>query len=173
MATLEAIVGKSQGVYDEGIKVIQDMTGWNKIETGNEEVVCFRRPNDTDFDTFKADLFIDKAPQAVARYCWENWPAINTELQEEDIESFERIKAINDDVCVFRPVTKAKGIVDGRYMTVGGCFLDLGNNTYAMVGSSLDDDSEFEAPAGKVKGELKLSVSLYEPAAGDANRTHL
>jgi hypothetical protein len=171
-ARLQEIVGRAQSVYEEGIKVIQDMSGWTKIDSGNEEVVCFRRPNDTSFDTFKAEYFVDKAPQAVARYTFEQWGVLNAELQAEDIESFDCVKKLNDDVSIYHGITKNKGPVDGRSLIVSSIFLDLGNNTFAVVGSSVEDES-IALPGGKVRGEVILGVALYEPVAGDATRTHV
>jgi hypothetical protein len=172
MAELADIVASAQTVYDEGIKVIQDMTGWNKIDSGNEEVFCFRRPNDTDVDTFKAEMFVDKPPRVVARYLFDNWSALNAELNEEDIESFPMVREYNEDVRLYHVITKDKGVVNGRSFLGSACFLDLGNDTIAVVGNSLEDPA-FPCPEGKVRGEIKLAITLYEPAAGDATRTHI
>jgi hypothetical protein len=172
MAELEEILPKCQTVYDEGIKVLQDMTGWTKIDSGNEEVTCFRRPNDTDFDTFKAELFAEKPPRATARFVFENWTALNMELNEQDMESIEVVKSFNDDAKLYFITAREKGIVSSRTFLVGGIFLDLGNDTFAIVGTSVEDPA-FPNPEGKVRGEVRLSVTLYEPAAGDANRAHV
>jgi hypothetical protein len=39
---------------------------------------------------------------------------------------------------------------------------------YAIVSSSVD--SEIPVPEDHVRGEMKLSVQLFEPVADDANR---
>ncbi|MEE4248601.1 MAG: hypothetical protein V2I33_24750 [Kangiellaceae bacterium] len=63
------------------------MTGWNKIESPNEDIRCYRRPNEeTNFDTFKADFVIDKPPATVANYMFANWETVNTELSQEDLD---------------------------------------------------------------------------------------
>ena len=64
---LEKYIMKAQATYEAGLKVIQDMTGWNKLDTNSTNVVCYKRPNaDTSFDSFKADVFFDRSPAAVA-----------------------------------------------------------------------------------------------------------
>jgi hypothetical protein len=148
------------------------MTGWNNVDSGSEEVYCFRRPNDTDFDTFKADMFVDKPPQAIARYIFENWGAINEEFNEEDVEEFKEVKRLNEDVAIYQVLTKPHGVVSGRQLLVSAVYLDLGNSTYAIVGVSIDDP-DYPCPEGKVRGELRMGLNLFEPAAGDTNRTHM
>jgi hypothetical protein len=57
-------------------------------------------------------------------------------------------------------------------MIASGIYLELGNDTYAMIGTSIDDP-EFPAPEGKVQAQLHMGLNLFEPVAGDVNRTHL
>ena len=83
---LEEYILKAQATYEAGMKVIQDMSGWNKIETNSTNVVCYRRPNsDSSFDSFKADVFFDRSPAAVANYMIKNWGSLNVELQSDDM----------------------------------------------------------------------------------------
>ncbi len=61
------------------------MAGWTKVEAESTEVSCFRRPSeDSSVDTFKAELFYEKAPNAVSRYIYENWGTLNHDLQPEE-----------------------------------------------------------------------------------------
>ena len=63
---LEDYLAKAQATYDAGMKVIQDMTGWEKIESNSTNVVCYKRTNeDSSFDSFKADVYFDRPPAAV------------------------------------------------------------------------------------------------------------
>ena len=63
------------------------MLGWTKIYDNND-VRCYRRPNDiSDVDTLKADGIIDRPPEAVAQFCFDNWCELNREIDSDFIES--------------------------------------------------------------------------------------
>jgi hypothetical protein len=66
--------------------------------------------------------------------------------------------------------TKPKGLVSSRDMILFSAYLDLGNDTYAMVSHSVESD--IPVPADHVRCDMKLAINLFQPAAGDANRCH-
>jgi hypothetical protein len=50
-------------------------------------------------------------------------------------------------------------------------FLELGPSTFAITTTSIDVDS-IEAYPDTVRGEVKMTVHLFEPIAGNEERTH-
>jgi hypothetical protein len=66
-------MAKAEKTYERGLEQIQDMLGWTKI-TDNESVICYRKPNpDTDFDSLKVEMFVEKSPQVSCEYVHSNW----------------------------------------------------------------------------------------------------
>jgi hypothetical protein len=147
------------------------MAGWTKVEADSTEVSCFRRPSeDSSVDTFKAELFYEKAPNAVSRYIYENWGTLNRELQPEEFSAYEVLSTFNEDARLVYSSMKPKGPVDARDTVAFNAYLDLGDNVYAIVSTSVDSDRP--VPADTVRAEMKIALHLFEPVAGNAERTH-
>lgn len=62
------------------------------------------------------------------------------------------------------------GPVNGRELQTIGILLELGDNNFAEVGTSIPMDRPVRE--GFVEATLSYGVTLYEPVVGDANRTH-
>ena len=168
---LEEYLTKAQAVYEEGIKVIQDMTGWDKLDYESATVTCSKRFNEeTSFATLKADMFFDKPPATVARYMFDNWGDLNIELNPDDINIYRREAQLNEDVQVWYAQSKPIGPMQARDFVLCSCYLDLGNDTIAIVQNSVDSD--IPVPEGTTRADCKVFVHLLEPASGDASRTH-
>jgi hypothetical protein len=53
-------------------------------------------------------------------------------------------------------------------------WLDLGENTYAICGTSIEDPiPNIPAPEGYVKASLEIAVYIWEPLGDDIHKTHL
>jgi hypothetical protein len=164
---------EAQTAYETGIKVLQDMTGWNKIESPNEDIRCYRRPNEeTNFDTFKADFVVEKAPEAVANYLYANWEAVNTELSQEDLDgAVIKLADMGDKAKVIQGKLKGAGPFQPRQITNCLFHLDLGSNTHAFAGVSVPSNAAI--PEGCCEGRFRYFLQLMEPVAGDATRTNV
>ena len=172
-AKLNEYIEKSQEAYLRGIEVMQDLTGWTKLKENNG-VIGYTMPNtDTNFNSLKVEMFIDKPPKDCARYVYDNFGALNKEFEADDMEQFEMVKEINENVRLFNVKIYPKGPVSSRFLTTCGVFLDLGNDTYVQVGTSVDQTwFGVETPEGCVHGHLTMAVYVWEPIAGDASKTH-
>jgi hypothetical protein len=54
----------------------RDLAGWKKIKQVNNATV-YRRPNDfSNFDSIKAEMYLDLPPTTVSEYLWENLETI-------------------------------------------------------------------------------------------------
>ena len=168
---LEEYLAKAQTVYEEGIKLIQDMTGWDKLDYESEKVTCSKRfVEETSFATLKADMFYDKAPETVAKYMFNNWGDLNLELNPDDLEEYRRTATLNDEVHLWYAKSKKIGPIDPRDFAICSVYLNLGNDTFAIVQNSVDSD--IPVPEGTTRADCKIFVHLLEPASGDSARTH-
>ena len=165
-----AAIAQTQERYDEGTKLMQDMTGWDKIAS-SDDVTCFKRLEEASgFAYFKAEFYVDQPAEKVARHLYENWGKINSELQPEDFVDGGVIGKQSDDVQVKKTQLTAKGPVSARELHFTWVFLPLGEGTFAIAGSSVP--TGLEPSADHVLADARVLVVTFEPAAGDANRTH-
>ena len=81
-------------------EMYRDLNAWKKI-VESEGVTCSRRPNShSDFDTFKADVYLDKSPAAIARYLFDNNESLQERLNGEIMESSQIVNRIADNVKI-------------------------------------------------------------------------
>jgi hypothetical protein len=79
-------IDKSQVAYEKGMTVLQDFNGWTRIKEANGVSGYIRDSDGTAHKTFKADFFVDKPPKWTARYIFENFPSLNMEFNDDDLE---------------------------------------------------------------------------------------
>ena len=149
---------------------MQDMTGWDKIAS-SDDVTCFKRlEEESGFAYFKAEFYVDQPPEKISRHMYDNWGKINQELQPEDFVDGGTIGSQSGDVKVNKTQLTAKGPVSARELHFSWVFLPLSEGTFAIAGCSVDTGV---APAADhVLADARVLVVTFEPAAGDANRTH-
>jgi hypothetical protein len=94
-------VQRAQTAYALGLEVMKDVNGFTKIYEGNEVTGYTRANAQTNFNTLKVEYFVNKPPQAVSRYLFENYAALNEEFQEEDIDFFKVVHRFNDNIWAF------------------------------------------------------------------------
>jgi hypothetical protein len=59
-------------------------------------------------------------------------------------------------------------------LTTIAVWVELGEDTYAICGCSIDDpEPDVEEPAGYIKAELIQAVYIWQPLGGDATKCHL
>merc|ERR1712038_1137680 len=96
------------------MEVMMDMSGWDKIKEANG-VMGFTRPSgESDFKTFKAEFYVNKPPNWVGRYIFENFPELNREFQNDDLEHIIEIRSINENMHVHEVAVKPIGPAYGR-----------------------------------------------------------
>jgi hypothetical protein len=145
---------------------MQDLYGWTKLREHNGVSAFSRESETSDFKTFKGEYYVDKPPNQASRYVYDNFPALNEEFGSDDVEYFQLVKRINDNMqtmaCSFNP----KGPVSGREMETISVYLDLGNGSYSDISVSINDD-EPPRKQGNVRAVLELGLTLYDPVPGE------
>jgi hypothetical protein len=81
------------------------------------------------------------------------------------------LQTFNENMRTIEVRIAPHGPTSPRWSTAVNCFLDLGDNTYAFTGHTVD--LGHAKPEGYVAAEMKVGFHLFEPAAGDPNRTHI
>ena len=173
MADLDwnTIIATTSERYETGIARMQDMTGWEKCGTGSDDVTCFKKFDEaSNFALFKAEMYVDKPAELVGRHFYDNWGAINVELQPDDFVDGGELGKQSDDVKVRKFQISAKTAVSAREFHHSWIWLPLGNGTFAIAAYSCD--TGVAPDADHVLGDANYIVMLFEPAAGDVNRTH-
>ena len=167
----DSYIKEAQGSYETGITLIQDMSGWDKIQTKNEDVVCMKRLQEEEsIAALKAEFYVDKSAEQISRYLYDNWLEINAEMQGKDFGGAESIGKHSDDVGLLRMRLKPKGPVSPREMQFVWVYLSLGEGTFAIAGRSVD--TGIAPAADHVLGEFKTYLMTFEPVAGNSNRCH-
>ena len=147
------------------------MSGWDKIDTSGGAVTCFKRyEENSSIAYFKCELFLDKPPSDAARYTFDNWIEINRELASSELEHIERLGAQGNDVIAYFGRAKPQGPVSGREAHIASVFLELQDNTFSIISTSVD--TGLPPKEGYVIADLKLSLHTFEPIADDVTRTH-
>jgi hypothetical protein len=66
--------------YERAVEVSQDLSGWNLIGELNG-IFSYSRPTPgTDLLTLKINFFVDKPPEFISKYIFDNWGDINQEF---------------------------------------------------------------------------------------------
>ena len=148
-----------------------DMSGWDKIKEANG-VMGFTRPSgESDFKTFKAEFYVNKPPNWVGRYIFDNFPELNREFQNDDLEHIIEIRSINENMHVHEVAVKPIGPAYGRELQTVGVYLPTGENQFTEVGVSVTKQNPLRP--GYCEAELIFGVSNYAPVGDDTNRTHV
>merc|ERR1711862_434290 len=107
--------------------------------SSTDKVTCFKRFEEgSSLAYFKGEMFCEQTPEKTARYIFENWGALNEEIQGEDFKDFGKALIHSDDVYVGRQGVTAKGPVSARESQCIMVFLSLENNTYAIACTSVE-----------------------------------
>lgn len=78
---------------------------------------------------------------------------------------------MTDEIKVWHLVTPPKPLISKRDFVLTNIFLELGNDTFAIVDNSIETDIPVAESA--VRGDIMIELMLFEPAAGDSSRCHL
>jgi hypothetical protein len=87
---------------------------------------------------------------------FDNWKEINLELSHETMQDCEEVKRFNENAVVYHFYAKPKGPTSPRDMVVFFCFLTLSEDTFAIVGNSVESD--IPVPPDHIRGEMKLNL---------------
>ena len=151
--------------------MMQDMTGWDKLGASTEEVTGMKKFEEESSIAFmKIEFYVDKPAETVARHFYDNWGKINSELQPDDFIDGGDIAVQGPDVKVRRTQLTAKGPVSAREVQHSFIFLPLSEGNFAIAGCSVD--TGIPPAADHVLADARVILMTFEPAAGDANRTH-
>ena len=148
-----------------------DMSGWNKIKEANGVMGFKRESKDSDFCTFKAEFYVNKPPEWTGRYIFENFPALNEEFQNDDLEHIKELRSINENMHVHEVAVKPVGPAYGRELQTVGVFLPTGENQFTEVGVSVEKTTPLRN--GYCEAELIFGLSNYEALGDDNSRTHV
>ena len=170
-AFLTVYIEKAKGAYEQGLQVLQTDEGWTKIQEENDVVGFTRETEGSNINTFKCEFYIDKSPQVVSRYYFENIGSLNLEFQSEDVESFEVTKEINEDLHFFYYSLHPNGPVSGREFESLGMYIQLGEESFCQVGCSID--TGLAVKEGYSRGDLVFDLLICEADSVDSNRTHV
>ena len=168
--SLEEYVEKAKVAYEQGMGLINDMSGWTKFSEGNGIVIYYRAPEDSDLRAIKVDYYVDKPCTEVAKYCFHNYHDLNMEFSPGDFEYFNIREKLNENMHIHDVAINSIGPINGRELQTVGILLELGDDNYAEVGTSINMDRPIRE--GYVEAVLSYGVTLYEPVINDANRTH-
>ena len=118
--------------------MLNDMTGWKKLNDV-DGVTGYEKPSDgIEFRTYKADFYINKPPKATSRYVFDNYAELNVELNPEDMEYYREKEKINDNMKIHEVCLGPKGPVYGREISTVSIYLELGDDTFAEIATSIE-----------------------------------
>ena len=168
---MQAWVQKAQEAFGMANEMYRDLNAWKKIHE-TEGITCSRRPNsNSDYDTFKADVYLDKSPSALARYMFDNNESNQEQLNGEIMESSKIVNRIAENVKIVHSKIKGKGPVSGRDLVTISLLFEIEAGTQVIVTTSIDHD--IPAEEGVTRADLVVDMVMIEPVAGDAKRAHM
>jgi hypothetical protein len=167
----EEFIEKAMTAYEEAVAAYQKLDSWTKIDA-EEGVHAFTQAQENGFDALKVEMYIDKPPQAVSNFIFNNWNRIIVETVGDLIDFSDVIHRFNDTAVLYKEkLNSPVGIVDPRILVNFHVHVPTSETTFANVITSVDH--AIEEVAGCVKGDTKYHLHLCEPVGDDATRTHL
>jgi hypothetical protein len=105
---------------------------------------------------------------------FDNIEEIKHQLESENLQTFEKINELNEDVKLFKVQLKGKGPIASRFLTSILCWFELEDGVYGMSGCSIENAIPDQAmPAGCVRGNLMLTVYIWKPHGDCKDKTLL
>lgn len=168
---MQAWVEKAQNAFGMAQEMYRDLNGWSKI-LEKEGVTCSRRPNTTsDYDSFKADIYLDKSPATIAQYLFKNNESKQLTYNSDIMESAKVVNQISDAVKIVHSKIKGKGPVQARDLVTISLMFPFEGDSQIIVTTSIDHDIPVEE--GSLRSDLTVDMVMIEPIAGDSSRAHM
>ena len=147
------------------------MSNWNKISDVSGIAGSYKEDPESDVRVFKVDFYIDKPPKDVARYVCMNYTELSLEISPQDFDHFVLLHKHDENIRSHHCVAKGIGPVAARELITSAVFIELGGESYADCTCSVDNGMPVRE--GCVRAEMLCGLQLFEPAAGDDQRTHV
>lgn len=167
MAELESYLPLAEQAMDQANKLYGDL-GWNVIDSQGNFTVS-TKPTDISIDALKVEYFFDKNPVAVCRYIFDHY--IELHASNDVVEFYREVKRYGPDAFGAHMRLKGNAVVTPREVTPFICYLQLSENTAAFVATSVDFPG-VTVGEDSIKANLDFALFLFEPVAGDLNKSH-
>lgn len=165
-------INKCRDVYGQAVSDLKNISGWTQVTESDDVIVSSMQNADSDFKSFKAEVYFNKPPSEVSRYCYDNWPELQKEFQGKEFPTFDVIKKYDENVMTTYAVIHPGAPVSNRLSLHVYIYLPIADTTQAIIGTSVPMP-DIPTPPNHVLDDLKMGVSIFEPVAGDENRTHM
>mmetsp|Transcript_10127 Transcript_10127/g.19881 ORF Transcript_10127/g.19881 Transcript_10127/m.19881 type:complete len:209 (-) Transcript_10127:130-756(-) len=169
MAGIDSYLAEAEHAMEEANKLYSTL-GWNVLESeGNFTISTI--PTDVSLNALKVEYFFDKNPVAVGRYVFDHYVELSN-LENDIFDFFREVARFGPDA--FGVFFRAKGValIKAREIPLFVCYLQLSENTSAIVLKSVDLPGIDYSPDA-VKASIDYDLYLFEPVGGDPNKTHL
>ncbi|CAG9327413.1 unnamed protein product [Blepharisma stoltei] len=168
-----AILAKLETAYLEAMNELSDMSGWEPIRDWSD-LFTFRKNTESGLDKLKIESYIDRPPQKVCDYFYENFSKVYCELNPDVVAKFEVLKHFSDGTgrVKYDLINVPVPGISKREAVYFCKKLQFDENTFGFVDTSIDYE-EVKADEGSIRVDLKYGLHLFEPLAGNPAKTHL
>ncbi|CAG9316567.1 unnamed protein product [Blepharisma stoltei] len=167
------VLEKLEAAYTEAMNELSDISGWEPIKDW-ADLYTFRKPTEYGLDKIKIEAYIDRPPNKVCDYFYENLQKSHYELNREIVLRSEMVRSFSNGTgkVMYDLIHVPFPGISDREAVIFCKKLQFDENTCGFVDTSINYDG-VETAENAVRCDVKYGLHIFEPLSGNKEKTHL